>query len=128
MAMLADTVDAVVGIDTHTDSHTACVLDAVGRQLAVITVPADPRGYREVLAWAARNAPGPKLAWSVEGARSHGVGLTRYLLWLAPPWVCALAHLGPPCLPPTWCDHVPLRSGCEEAMRWPGRSSLRGGS
>ncbi len=79
MAMLADIVDAVVGVDTHTDTHTACLLDRLGRQVAVITVPADRCGYRTLLAWALRKAPGPQLAWSVEGTRSHGLGLTRYL-------------------------------------------------
>jgi transposase len=79
MSMLADTVDAVIGVDTHTDTHTACLLDALGRQLAVITIPADPAGCRMLLAWALRNAPGPRLAWAVEGSRSHGLGLTRYL-------------------------------------------------
>jgi transposase len=80
MAMLADTADAVIGVDTHTDTHTACLVDRLGRQLAVITVPADPRGCHRLLAWASQNAPGPQLAWSVEGTRSHGLGLTRYLL------------------------------------------------
>lgn len=79
MVMLADTADAVIGIDTHTDTHTACLLDRLGRQIAVTTVPADPRGCRELMAWAKRNAPGPRLAWAVEGTRSHGLGLTRYL-------------------------------------------------
>jgi transposase len=32
------------------------------------------------MAWAHRNAPGPQLAWAIEGARSHGRGLTRFLL------------------------------------------------
>jgi hypothetical protein len=44
MSMLADTVDAVIGAGTHTDTHTACLLDHLGRQVATITVPADPRG------------------------------------------------------------------------------------
>jgi transposase len=79
MPMLADTADAVIGVDTHTDSHTACLVDRLGRQLAVITVPADPGGCRRLLAWARQHAPGPQLAWSVEGTRSHGLGLTRYL-------------------------------------------------
>jgi transposase len=52
MAMLADTTDAVIGIDTHTDTHTACLLDALGRQLAVITVAADRAGCQMLLAWA----------------------------------------------------------------------------
>ena len=79
MAMLADTVDAVIGVDTHTDTHTACLMDRLGRQLAVITIAADPGGCRRLLAWARQHAPGPQLAWSVEGTRSHGLGLTRYL-------------------------------------------------
>jgi hypothetical protein len=60
MAMLADTVDAVIGAGTHTDTHTACLL---GRQLAVLTIRADPANCRKLLAWAKRNAPGPWLAW-----------------------------------------------------------------
>jgi transposase len=79
MAMLADTADAVIGVDTHTDTHTACLLDGLGRQIAVTTIPADARGCRMLLAWARRTAPGPRLAWAVEGTRSHGLGLTRYL-------------------------------------------------
>jgi transposase len=79
MPMLADTADAVIGVDTHTDTHTACLVDRLGRQLAVITIPADPGGCRRLLAWARQHAPGPQLAWSIEGTRSHGLGLTRYL-------------------------------------------------
>jgi transposase len=77
--MLADIADAVIGVDTHTDTHTACLLDRLGRQIAVITVPADAAGCRALLAWAQQHAPGQRLAWSVEGSRSHGLGLTRYL-------------------------------------------------
>jgi hypothetical protein len=62
MAMLADTADAVIGVDTHSDTHTACLLDRLGRQLAVITIPAEDRGCRVLLAWAHHNAPGPRLA------------------------------------------------------------------
>ena len=29
--MLAETINAVVGVDTHTDTHTACVVDRTGR-------------------------------------------------------------------------------------------------
>jgi len=80
MAMLADLADAVIGVDTHTDTHTACLLDRLGRQLAVITIAADPAGCRALMAWADENAPGTRLAWAIEGARSHGLGLTRHLL------------------------------------------------
>ena len=79
MTMLADAADAVIGVDTHTDTHTACLLDHLGRQVATITVPADPRGCAMLLAWARNQAPGPRLAWAVEGTRSHGLGLVRTL-------------------------------------------------
>ena len=79
MSMLAETVDAVIGVDTHTDTHTACLLDRLGRHVATITVPADPRGCAMLLAWAGKQAPGPRLVWAVEGTRSHGLGLTRAL-------------------------------------------------
>jgi transposase len=79
MTMLADAIDAVIGVDTHTDTHTACLLDHLGRRVATITVPADPRGCALLLAWAVRRAPGPRLAWAVEGTRSHGQGLVRAL-------------------------------------------------
>jgi len=79
MTMLADTTDAVIGVDTHTDTHTACMLDRLGRQIATVTITADPDGCRMLLAWAVRHAPGPQLAWAVEGTRSHGLGLARML-------------------------------------------------
>ena len=79
MTMLADTVGAVIGAGTHTGTHTACLLDHLGRQVATITVPADPAGGAMLLAWAARHAPGPRLSWAVEGTRSHGLGLMRAL-------------------------------------------------
>ena len=47
MAMLAESVDAVIGVDTHTDSHTACLLDGTGREIAAVTVEATPDGYGE---------------------------------------------------------------------------------
>ena len=43
MAMLAESVDAVIGVDTHTDTHTACLIDNAGREIATVTVEATPR-------------------------------------------------------------------------------------
>jgi transposase len=79
MAMLAEQVDPVIGVDTHTDSHTACLVDHLGGQLAVVTVDADPDGYTTLLAWALERSSGPRLVWAVEGCRSHGAGLLRAL-------------------------------------------------
>jgi transposase len=79
MAILADQTDAVVGVDTHTDTHTAALLNPLGAVIADIRVPADPAGISTLLAWAGAHAGGDRLIWAVEGTRSHGVGLLRAL-------------------------------------------------
>ena len=40
--MLAESVDAVIGVDTHTDTHTACLVDAAGREIATVTADGNP--------------------------------------------------------------------------------------
>lgn len=80
MPMLAESVDAVIGVDTHTDTHTACLIDPAGREIGTVTVEATPAGYTALVDWVIQHAPGPRLAWAVEGCRSHGVGLVRMLL------------------------------------------------
>jgi transposase len=56
--MLAELVDAVVGVDTHRDTHQAT-------------------GYAELPAWIVDHTPSPRLVVSIEGTRSYGVGLAR---------------------------------------------------
>lgn len=70
---------AVVGVDTHRDTHTAAALDPVGRVLDTITIAADARGYAALLDWAATWGEPGELLFAVEGTRSHGAGLTRAL-------------------------------------------------
>jgi hypothetical protein len=70
----------VVGVDTHTDTHTAALLDEGSAVLAELTVPANPAGYAQLETWARQQIPaGQRMFWAVEGTRSHGHGLTRYL-------------------------------------------------
>jgi transposase len=71
--------DAVIGVDTHRDTHTAAITDMVGRQLAKLVVTADAAGYDRLLAWAREQAPSGRLLWAIEGTRSHGAGLCRAL-------------------------------------------------
>jgi transposase len=80
MDMLADRVDAVIGVDTHTDTHTAAVCDARGGVLTTLTVPTTTAGYLHLLDAAAAAAPGGRLVWAVEGTGSYGAGLTDLLL------------------------------------------------
>ncbi|MDI1466427.1 IS110 family transposase, partial [Catellatospora sp. KI3] len=77
MPIVADQTTAVIGVDTHTDTHTDAVVTAAGAVIAQTTVTADPPGISRLLAWAAEHAPGAW--WAVEGTRSHGHGLTRAL-------------------------------------------------
>jgi hypothetical protein len=40
-----------VGVDTHLDTHVAVALDQLGRRIDTAVFPADPTGYRALLAW-----------------------------------------------------------------------------
>lgn len=79
MSMLADQVDAVIGVDTHKRTHTAAVVTPIGGLLDHATVPTDASGARRVLAFAREQAPGRRV-WAVEGTGSYGAGLTTFLL------------------------------------------------
>jgi transposase len=75
--MLAELVDAVVGVDTHRDTHQVEIALPSGAPIAVTTISNDTSGYAELLAWIVDHAPGPRLAVSIEGTRSYGIGLAR---------------------------------------------------
>jgi transposase len=79
MTMLAETVDAVIGIDTHRDTHEAEIADPAGRPIATLQVGNDSAGFARLLAAIANAAPGPRVAVCVEGSRSYGIGLARAL-------------------------------------------------
>jgi transposase len=79
MTMLAETVDAVIGIDTHRDTHEVEIADPAGRPIAVLRIGNDSAGFARLLAAIARAAPGPRVAVSIEGTRSYGIGLARAL-------------------------------------------------
>jgi len=77
MPSVADLVDAVVGVDTHRDTHDAEIALPTGAPIATITISNDSSGFAELLAWIAEHAPGPRLVMSIEGTRSFGAGLAR---------------------------------------------------
>lgn len=79
MSMLADQVDAVIGVDTHKHTHTAAVVIPIGGVTAHLTVPTDAVGARRMLAFARGHAPDRRV-WAIEGTGSYGAGLTTYLL------------------------------------------------
>jgi transposase len=78
MAMLADLVELVIGVDTHKDTHTAAVVQAgSGAMLEQVTVSATPAGYRQLLQLADRHDG--RRVWAIEGTGGYGAGLTRCL-------------------------------------------------
>jgi transposase len=79
MTMLAEVVDAVIGIDTHRDSHEVEIADAAGKPITVMRVGNDSAGFAQLLAAIAKVAPGPQVAVCIEGSRSYGIGLARAL-------------------------------------------------
>jgi transposase len=77
--MLADAVDAVIGVDTHRDTHHAEIADRGGVVIASRSFANTSAGYAQLLAWARSHGPGPRLAAAIEGTRSYGAGLARAL-------------------------------------------------
>ena len=81
MPILADTVDGVIGVDTHRDTLAAAALSPVGGILAQTATRADATGYQELLEFAdTQTLRDPaRRCWAVEGTGSYGAGLTALL-------------------------------------------------
>lgn len=77
--MVAQSIDVVVGVDTHRDAHALAVVGAgTGEVIAEFVIRADPAGYRGALARVEALGRGER-AWAVEGCGSYGAGLWRHL-------------------------------------------------
>jgi transposase len=79
MPMLAETIDGVIGVDTHRDTLTAAAVTSIGGLLDHATAATDRAGYQDLLAFAAAQLPGRR-CWAIEGAGSFGAGLATFLL------------------------------------------------
>ena len=77
MPMLAELIDAVVGVDTHRDTHEVEIALPTGTAIGTRKISNDNSGFAELLAWIVDHAPGPRVVVSIEGTRSFGVGLAR---------------------------------------------------
>jgi transposase len=76
--MLEGKVDAVIGVDTHRDSHTAAILNPNGGLLAQLEVPSSQAGYATLFGFVTGHAPGRR-CWAVEGTGCYGAGLASFL-------------------------------------------------
>lgn len=79
MSMLAEVVDAVVGGDTHRDTHALEIATPTGAVITTTSISNDEDGFAEAVAWIAEHAPGPRIVIGLEGTRSYGIGLARAL-------------------------------------------------
>jgi transposase len=70
-------IEVTGGVDTHLDTHTAAVIDPIGRVLGSEQFPATPAGYAALLAW--MRGFGPLRRVGVEGTGAYGAGLARRL-------------------------------------------------
>ena len=55
--MLAEVVDAVIGIDTHRDTHEVEIADPAGKPIAALQIANDSGGFARLLAAIAKVAP-----------------------------------------------------------------------
>jgi transposase len=78
MHMLADSVEVVIGVDTHKHTHTAAVVvAATSAVVQQVTVPATPAGYQQLLELADQHHR--RRVWAIESTGGYGAGLTRFL-------------------------------------------------
>lgn len=77
--MLAERVDAVVGVDTHRDVHHAEIAHPSGVPITTCAITNDEAGFTELQAWIVRHRPGSRIVVGIEGTRSYGVGVARAL-------------------------------------------------
>lgn len=76
-AVITEVAEVAGGVDTHQDTHTAAVIDTVGRVLGTEQFPATPAGYATLLAW--MGSFGRLVRVGVEGTGVYGAGLARLL-------------------------------------------------
>ena len=67
-----------IGVDPHKQTHTAAAVDALGVELAQLTVPARPAGIGQLLEWA--RALDAERVWAVEDVRNVSGSLERFLI------------------------------------------------
>jgi len=84
MAMLADSVDLVIGVDTHKETHTAALVSPTGAVLGTLTSSTDRAGLARLLAFG-RSQSAERRLWVLEGTGSYGAGLTTFLMTAGEP-------------------------------------------
>jgi len=79
MPMLAELVDAVIGIETHRDRHEVEIADAARKPVAAMQIINDSAGFAQLVAVIVEVESGPRVSVCIEGIRRYGIGLARAL-------------------------------------------------
>jgi transposase len=76
MPILADTVDGVIGVDSHRDTLAAAAVSPIGGILAQTATRADATGYRQLLEFADLHVAGDRArrCWAVEAPAATAPG------------------------------------------------------
>lgn len=75
MPLVAEVIDAVIGGDTHRDTHALEMTAPTGATIATIAIDNNEGGFAEALAWIAEHTPDSRVVVGLEGTRSYGIGL-----------------------------------------------------
>ena len=76
-SMTTTTPTVTVGVDTHSDTHHAAVIDDVGRKIADASFVTTSRGYQALVDWARSHGQVDRVG--VEGTGAYGAALARHL-------------------------------------------------
>ncbi|MCI0142625.1 IS110 family transposase [Arthrobacter bambusae] len=80
MTIVAEKYTHVIGVDTHSRTHTYAVLAAAtGQVIDTSTFPASQAGISRAISWMQRRTTIGEVLVAVEGTGSYGAGLTRAL-------------------------------------------------
>lgn len=79
MTIVAEACDYVIGIDTHSRTHTYAIINtATGARTGCEAFPVKSNGINRAIAWIRRNSHGNTLA-AVEETNSYGSSVRRTL-------------------------------------------------
>ena len=76
-SMTGESGVVVGGVDTHSQTHHAAVIDYLGREISDCEFPATVAGYAALVVWL--RGFGGLARVGVEGTSSYGAGLARHL-------------------------------------------------
>lgn len=80
MTIVAEKYDYVIGIDTHSRTHTYAIINTItGARAGCEAFPVTKSGMNRAIAWIRRNTTGEILA-AIEGTNSYGSSIRRALI------------------------------------------------